>query len=585
MALFLQGSMLNKPSHWLFKDSSHIRRERERAMNLLAAITTSLALGTALCDQLTECSANHSCPLWTMPNSSRGECECGSSVKGLVHCRTEPEPQVSVRQCYCLTYSQHLHQVLLSYCFYTCNNTKLYHQEVYRPLPLGLANASSLNTHTCSPSNRTGLMCGQCLPGYAPSVYSYDLSCVPCAKSYWYNWLKYVAIAYVPLTAFYVLIVTLRVSVTSAPMVVYVAMSQLIAAPELMRYYYVGYGRRGHRMLVDVFSSLYAVWNLDFFRALYHPFCLHPDFTQLHVVCLDYLVGVYPLLLIFLTYHLVRLHDRYVVLSRLWKPCHRACSLLRRRWDLRESLVKAFATFLVLSYVKTMNTSFTLLAKAGAYYDVCGRTLNQSYLFINGSLLYFSKEHIPYAVIAMFMLLVFNVAPLLLLWLYPVSWFQRCLNMVGCRCQGLHVLMDTLQGCYHERPRDCRYFAGLYMLLRCVNLALFSLSYSPHMYCYASCVYVLMIILLATFRPYKNPRHNALDIVLFSLAVLLHMVPAMFVQFHAGYFHTTEKLLWFLSFLLVSVRGVSDAVSGGEVWLEAGGRVSPCQTAGLRSGR
>ena len=185
-------------------------------------------------------------------------------------------------------------------------------------------------------------MCGECRAEYAPSVYSYDLACVEC-KDYKYNWLKYIAVAYLPLTAFYILMIVLRVSVNSGPMVVYVTISQMIASPGLLRFFITT--NRDIDMISMLALSLYAVWNLDFFRSFYHPFCLYPNMTILQTISLDYAVAVYPLVLISITYCLVRLHDRYIVISRLWLPVYRCCSTFRRKWNIRESLVNAFATF------------------------------------------------------------------------------------------------------------------------------------------------------------------------------------------------------------------------------------------------
>ena len=211
-------------------------------------------------------------------------------------------------------------------------------------------------------------MCGECIADHAPAVYSYDLACVEC-QDYKYNWLKYIVVAYVPLTVFYILIVSLRISVSSALMVVYVTVSQIIAVPGLMRF---NTGIISRFITLKVLLNLYAIWNLDFFRGVYKPFCLHPDLSMLQVICLDYIVGVYPLVLIFITYWFVRLHDRYVVISKLWKPFFKLFSFLRREWNIRESLVNAFATFIVLSYVKMMNVSFDLLTSSRSYRDLKG---------------------------------------------------------------------------------------------------------------------------------------------------------------------------------------------------------------------
>ena len=196
----------------------------------------------------------------------------------------------------------------------------------------------------------------------------------------------------------------------------------------------------------------------------------------LQTISLDYAVAVYPLVLISITYCLVRLHDRYIVFSRLWLPVYRCCSTFRRKWSIRESLVNAFTTFFILSYVKIMNVSFDILTLSNAYYDEFGNKAGVKFLFINGSMTPFSKEHIPYAILAIFMFLTFNFLPLVLLCVYPSRCFQKCLDCTKCQYRTLHVFMDTFQGCYKETPRDCRYFAGFYLFLRCINLIMYSVS-------------------------------------------------------------------------------------------------------------
>ena len=85
----------------------------------------------------------------------------------------------------------------------------------------------------------------------------------------------------------------------------------------------------------------------------YTPFCLHPHTNTLLVLALDYIIAVYPLLLIALSYLLVLLYDRNVrFIVCLWKPFVPLFIRFRRQWNIKSSLVDAFATFLLLSYVK-----------------------------------------------------------------------------------------------------------------------------------------------------------------------------------------------------------------------------------------
>ena len=96
---------------------------------------------------------------------------------------------------------------------------------------------------------------------------------------------------------------------------------------------------------------------------------------------------------------------------------------------------------------------------------------------VGPSVLYnFSRQHLPFAVLAICVLLVFAVFPLLLL-LYPMRSFQRCLGYcTRIRCQFLHTFADAFQGCYkngYSGTYDCRYFAGLYLLFQIVLLVVF----------------------------------------------------------------------------------------------------------------
>ena len=56
--------------------------------------------------------------------------------------------------------------------------------------------------------------------------------------------------------------------------------------------------------VADIVTTIFSIWNLDFFRLLCKPFCLHPNLSIIQVMCLDYAIAVYPLLLIILTYML-----------------------------------------------------------------------------------------------------------------------------------------------------------------------------------------------------------------------------------------------------------------------------------------
>ena len=353
-----------------------------------------------------------------------------------------------------------------------------------------------------------------CEDGFAPPVYSYYFGCVNCSNynNYKYNWLKYIAVAYLPLTVFYFVVILARIRATSAEVNALVYIVQTSAFSTLLKF------TNHHYMHLSSKASFRAIigglFNLDFFRGVYSPFCLSPHLSTIQVTALDYLIGVYPLLLILVTYGLVKLHDNFSVVVRLWKPFNRCFALLDRQWNMKGSLVDAFATFLLLSYVKMLNISLDLLTPV-SFFDVNRATLNTSYVYIDGTVEYFGEEHRPYGILAIVALLVFSILPVVLLCLYPCPCFQRCVNRTGLRCQALHIFMDSFQGCYREEPRYCKYFSAVYLLARIGTIACFSLTLSRDVYWTVEVFFLIFpAMLVAVIRPYRDNKYNIIDIVL-----------------------------------------------------------------------
>ena len=59
------------------------------------------------------------CPPWTILNQTSSNCECGEDVDGIVQCNNKTL-EVSVKACYCMTYSEKLNGTFVSYCLYAC---------------------------------------------------------------------------------------------------------------------------------------------------------------------------------------------------------------------------------------------------------------------------------------------------------------------------------------------------------------------------------------------------------------------------------------------------------------------------------
>ena len=467
------------------------------------------------------------CPVWTTHNSGNDTCECGRRLEGFVHC--DPETlSISVQLCYCMTYNEHIEELVLGFCMYTCEKNN--HVKCMQTREIKTKDTSLLNQEICGPFNRKGQLCGNCTEGHGLPVYSYSLECVPCLESeFQQNLLRYIAVAFLPLTVFFLFVILFKISISSGHMVGYILTCQIFTLPLLTRFLLNISTDSITKRYIKILTSCFSIWNLDFFRSLYTPFCLHPKLNSLHVLALDYLIGVYPLLLILLTYVAVTLHDRYPIVVRAWKPVYRILMCMRREWNIRGSLIQAFATFLILSYVKILNVSFDLLFPANLQ-TAKGESLNDTYLFHNAEIVYFGKQHHPFAILAIFMLITFNILPVMLLSLYPNRHFRKCLSFLRLRNHFIQPCMDVFQGCYHYHPRDCRYFAGFNMSVRILyHLTLFLVKNTTFFFIWGF-YYIIMAMLTVFARPYTNDLHNRINILLFAASALVYFAIGLHIH-------------------------------------------------------
>ena len=72
---------------------------------------------------------------------------------------------------FCMTYNYSTESVLAGSCPYGYNSNMTNRR--YSTLP---SDPTQLNEKTCGPYNREGLLCGYCIEGFDPAVYSTDLS-------------------------------------------------------------------------------------------------------------------------------------------------------------------------------------------------------------------------------------------------------------------------------------------------------------------------------------------------------------------------------------------------------------------------
>ncbi len=379
---------------------------------------------------------------------------------------------------------------------------------------------------------REGLLCGKCLNNYGVSVLATNYECKDCSKhnSTVKNFLQLFSLTVFPLTVLIIVIVVFHIGLTSAPTNAYIFFSHVTTTKLSVLLIESGWAQRYSKdthnpnYLPDILLFPLYIWNLDF--SYYFPeasvACITNGTQIHHILFWQYFYALYPMALLLLTLLLVYLHGRNCKLVVvLWKPFCYLCVRIRRNWNVRTSLIDAFATCTLLSYSKLIDVSLSFISP-NPVYNSSGDTVYSTLHYDVGTI-FLSLEHLPFFIVGIVMLLTFGLALPLLLILYPFRWFQKVLNALHInRLQSLHIFLDAFQGCYKNGTNgtpERRYFAGLYFVFRIVVLFVssFGAFTVPTAISYLTAVYAVFLCLIAIFQPYKKKFYNFLDASVFLI--------------------------------------------------------------------
>ena len=468
--------------------------------------------------------ASLSCPPGFVPQ--KNSCVCADWPNAIVTC-DEDSRNASMQIGYCMTYDNETKEVRVGHCIQSYFRNDSY--QLYYPLP---AEVSELNDQMCGPSNSKGLLCGNCQNGFAISP-RLTISCINCTGSHASNGrIKFVVVTYLPITIIFFVITVFAISVVSGPVNSFIFFGQVTASNYNSFCYLTSIlGSQGTFMYSDrrstvILAALYDISNLNTMRLLLPPFCVAEYLTRLPAFALDYILAFYPLILVVFLYICIKLHaGDFRPIVWCWKPFLKCFLHFRRSVDPKTSVIDAFATFIVLSYVKLLYTSGLFLLPQYLYNDQ-GDKLSTLVMAFSTSDQFFHKEHLPFAILSIFVVLTFIAVPPIVLTFYPASFFRKCLTRCKMNSQALCKFVETFHGSYKDGTndtRDCRYFAGLYFILRIVVLVL-SLSDIKVFLTASSLLYWLSAILFALVQPYKKRIYNVIDTLTFALMGIIYTI-------------------------------------------------------------
>ena len=371
----------------------------------------------------------------------------------------------------------------------------------------------NLTAFMCGPLNRTGLLCSHCREGMGPALLNYSHPCLECSK---YGWFLYFTATLLPSTVFLVIILTFRIDAFSPSLNYFILHSQILFLL-VQSFPGVFHSISEKNFLAGSFSifvfTCYGVWNLDFFRLLIPSFCISSDMNIRTVLALEYVVALYPLLLTLLLYGVVELHSRGCKpITLLWKPFHPLFYRFRKVFNIRGSIINAFATFIFLSYSKIFATSANLLFTTHLYSSSNSTLRGSAYLLYNASIPYADTGNIPFFLLAGTMIAIFCLLPFLVLLLFHTR--------ICHRLHDLKLLLEVVKTCQKHfkdgtnGTRNFCFFSSFMLAIRTLIFATFSLRLgSADM----ARVFITTLVVACVY-PYQRKIHNY--VAIFSLSGL-----------------------------------------------------------------
>ena len=482
---------------------------------VLAAVTLSAVEGSSPVNL--KKAASLSCPPGFVPQGN--SCVCADWPNGIIVC-DENLQTASVQFGYCMTYVNETGELRAGACPQGLLRND--YNKFYYPLP---SNATDLNEAVCGQLNSKGILCSECEDGFATSAITYP-TCVECTNS---GWLKYLAIEYLPNTIFLFAIVIFGVNVTSGPVNAFIYFSQVSTAYAGIAFAESILKEQGALMYSDkpvgVIGSFYGIWNLKFFDGIIPAFCLTKHLSHLQGIALQYVIAVFPLFLVAVLYVCIELHARnFRPFVWCWKPFHKCFVYCKRNIHPETSVIDAFATVTLLSYVKLLIiTNFLLLF--GSIYNGSGEKIS-TVVFFQANIQFFRGKHLAFALPAILVFLTFIVIPPAVLFLYQYSFFQRCLTRCRLNTLALRTFVEKFQGPYKHGVNgtvDYRWFAGLYFILRIIVL-FFSFGGVTTYIVGSAILYLFTAVLFALLQPYRKQIYNITDSIIFAILATVYIL-------------------------------------------------------------
>ena len=409
-----------------------------------------------------------------------------------------------------------------------------------------------LDTAICRNQNRTDRLCGKCIDGYCITINRRYYKCISNTHGYRWPWVILIATEYLPSTFLLVVILFYDVNLHSGSLGAIVMYFQVYGA---LNIYSSGEISAPNDDLNNIIEFLYNIWNLEYIGTWLHPYCLAKSLNTLQALMVSYISGFYPFLLIFI-YISFGTFKRFTCCN----PCVNFCIRLRWRTSLKASIINGLSTFWTLAYTKLALVSCLILTIG---YLEGRKDLShpiKHVVFLQGNLDYFHRDHLPYAIPALLILLFFVVLPSLALLCYPLTTrimakIKRYVNLDSNRLYTyisdkmewpfirFKPILDSFQGPYKQ---GCEFFAGLMYWYRLGIFFTYSFASGSKTFYINSVISMVFVTLISLFQPFKEAKNNIV-----MLLVTVNITVINLISLYNYYEDISDFMSWFQLLLAV----------------------------------
>ena len=465
------------------------------------------------------------CPPGFLPSSNdiSSFCKCNTdNYQGKITC-SQQAMKAHIINGYWFGEIEEYDELVTSLCLpgFCRKDSKSHHKKLPR-------DANLLVEELCGGENhRKGILCGECEEGYGPAINLNDYQCKPCTGSVPIkDGILYIVSLYVPLLLTFIFIIVFSIRLTSGPANAFIFYAQIVSSTfDLSADRHIPIDlitgiENNSKYLLTAYRLPYGVFNLDYIENYVGPLCIGTGLNALDALELDYVVALFPLLMIAVVVILVKIkNSSYFSYCCSWSFRNSRYKFLRH-WKAGESLLHAFSAFLLLSYIKFSLTS-SYLINIHAFYNAKGDEVGVRRAYYAGQFridnwMYILRYRLPGILV-----LILITLPPLILFGYPVVWFERLIIKIDCLwrlypADKVQIFLDTFQGCYRDNRR---FFAGMYFAFRLtINVTYILTDNWLQQFVVQQIACTVFIFIIAFCWPYRDEQWylNYVDLFIFT---------------------------------------------------------------------